>query len=195
MATIDYEKKYKEALEKARQLCAYPTTKPFTSDLQDLFPELRELDGEKIRKEIIEYIKTGTYHKDWIAWIEKQQNPVGFNIGDEITVNGQVCRVVAIDKDAWSEEDINHVKSILSTIECCKDQFPNSQAVVEAYNADIDWLKNLRPQSQWKPSDLPHWKKSTLPNDNTTGFNSDYFCHNGYNINYKELFEKLPKDD
>ena len=51
----------------------------------------------------------------------------------------------------WSEEDENHVKSILSTIECCKAQFPNAQAVIEAYNADIDWLKSLRPQSQWKP--------------------------------------------
>ena len=53
----------------------------------------------------------------------------------------------------WSEEDKNHVKSILSTIECCKAQFPNSQAVVEAYNADIEWLKSLRPQATWKPSD------------------------------------------
>ena len=49
--------------------------------------------------------------------------------------------------------------------------------------------------NRWKPNDLPHWKKSTLPNDNTTGFNSDYFCYKGYYINYKELFEKLPKDD
>ena len=47
-------------------------------------------------------------------------------------------------KPAWSEEDENHVKSILSTIECCKAQFPNAQAVVEAYNADIEWLKSLK---------------------------------------------------
>jgi hypothetical protein len=57
------------------------------------------------------------------------------------------------------------------------------------------WQRVEYPQTTWKPSDLPHWKKSTLPNDNTTGFNSDYFCHKGYCINYKELFEKLPKDD
>lgn len=35
-------KRYDKALEKARQLCAYPTSKPFISDLQDLFPELVE---------------------------------------------------------------------------------------------------------------------------------------------------------
>ena len=65
-------KRYEEALEKARQLCTYPTTKPFISDLQDLFPELAESEDEMTRKEIIQYIKIGTYHKDWIAWLEKQ---------------------------------------------------------------------------------------------------------------------------
>lgn len=69
--------RYDEALEKARQLCVYPTTKPFISDLQDLFPELKEeQEDEKIRKEIIDYIKTGTYHKSWIAWLEKQKDCV-----------------------------------------------------------------------------------------------------------------------
>ena len=38
-----------------------------------IFPELKENEDEKIRKEIIEYIKTGTYHKNWIAWLEKQK--------------------------------------------------------------------------------------------------------------------------
>ena len=36
--------------------------------------ELKEPHDERIRKEIIEYIKTGTYHKDWIAWLEKQES-------------------------------------------------------------------------------------------------------------------------
>ena len=34
--------RYDEALEKARKLCAYPTTKPFISDLQEIFPELNQ---------------------------------------------------------------------------------------------------------------------------------------------------------
>ena len=40
--------------------------------LEKLFPEFKESDDERIKREIIEYIKTGTYHKDWIAWLEKQ---------------------------------------------------------------------------------------------------------------------------
>ena len=81
---MDYEKKYKETLEKARQLCAYPTTKPFISDLQDLFPELKESEDEKIRKALLEHIvridsevPLGAYHRinnvdnsEIIAWLE-----------------------------------------------------------------------------------------------------------------------------
>ena len=115
----------------------------------DIFPELKESEDERIRKKLIDYFKgflegnEDTYKvgggvtwegldvKDVIAWLEKK--------GEQ--------------KPAWSEEDGNHVKSILSTIECCKAQFLNSPAVVEAYNADIEWLKSLRPQNTWKPSD------------------------------------------
>lgn len=79
----NFEKKYKEALEKARQLCVYPTTKPFISDLQDLFPELKKdkgSDDERIRKEIVSAINIycSEYHRgtkvrnDMLAWLEKQ---------------------------------------------------------------------------------------------------------------------------
>ena len=81
---MDYEQKYKEALEKARQLCAYPTTKPFISDLQDIFPELKESEDRKMIKWLIEAINFvledgRVFHnkvideaKDAIAWLEKQ---------------------------------------------------------------------------------------------------------------------------
>ena len=61
--------------------------------------------------------------------------------------------------DAWSEEDGNHFKSILSTIECCKAQFPNSPSVVKAYNADVEWLKSIKnrvqsqPRQEWSEED------------------------------------------
>lgn len=75
---MDYEKKYKEALERARQLCAYPTTKPFISDLQDLFPELAESEDERIRKEIIDLVRHSVNSmpadrfNERITWLEKQ---------------------------------------------------------------------------------------------------------------------------
>ncbi len=56
-------------------------------------------------------------------------------------------------KLAWSEEDNEYIKSIISTIECSKAQFPNSPAVLEAYNSDLIWLKSLKDRCTWKPSE------------------------------------------
>lgn len=79
---MDYEQKYKEALEKARQLCLYPTTRPFINDLQNLFPELRESEDEKVRKGLVKAV-SGTFEgnklfgtdvtrEEALAWLEKQ---------------------------------------------------------------------------------------------------------------------------
>ena len=75
-------KRYDKALEKARQLCVYPTSKSFISDLQDLFPELKESEDEKIRKNIINWLKNiegqtipiNEYNAA-VAYLEKQGTP------------------------------------------------------------------------------------------------------------------------
>lgn len=86
MTTEEKAKAYDEALKKARQLCAYPTTKSFISDLQDLFPELAESEDEKVRKELIKHLKESSdwkedevipvknpsYYRQWASWLEKQ---------------------------------------------------------------------------------------------------------------------------
>ena len=79
---MDYEKKYKSALKKL---------KPKMNDINDIiisredigeiFPELKESDGERIRKEIINYFRCQskdepyrkTTHEKWIAWLEKHK--------------------------------------------------------------------------------------------------------------------------
>ena len=74
---MDYEKKYKEALERARgfynnEECRVGMT---PIDLEVIFPELRENEEEKIRKGIISTLKfanhNGIYDK-YIEWLEKQ---------------------------------------------------------------------------------------------------------------------------
>lgn len=104
-------KRYDEALGKARQLCDYPTSKPFISDLQDLFPELKESEDEQIRKEdedirkwLISQLEIKSDMNNScelelmilksIAWLEKQgkQNvdkvEPKFKVGDWIVFNG-----------------------------------------------------------------------------------------------------------
>lgn len=108
--------------------------------LESLFPELAESDDERIRKALIKFFALsddnadhqccGVHYKDIVAWLEKQEyKPI-----------------------EWSEEDKAHIDSLLKRLEgMCK---PDATFISTefAISEDEDWLKSLRPQSQWKPS-------------------------------------------
>jgi len=77
---------YKEKLEEAKRL--YETA---NSDqkyvLETLFPELKEAEDERIRKEIIEFLQLPhpqfvgkRNHEKWIDWLEKQGEKKSGNI-------------------------------------------------------------------------------------------------------------------
>lgn len=73
---MDYEKKYKEALERAKELSKTTTG----ANYEYIFPELAESKGEKIRKilygwvsaESDETFKEGFSKGEILAWLEKQ---------------------------------------------------------------------------------------------------------------------------
>ena len=75
---MDYEKKYKEALERAKQFSETPYLKDSKGIVEYIFPELAESEEERIRKNIIATIHL--YYgepleeeaKEMIAWLEKQ---------------------------------------------------------------------------------------------------------------------------
>jgi hypothetical protein len=58
-----------------------------------------------------------------------------------------------VQKSAWSEEDEERVKNILSVldVQMCWDGATGKKE--NPYQKEIDWLKSLRPQNTWKPSD------------------------------------------
>ena len=62
----------KEAMKILKDFHDKSTLLSVRTALDTIIPELKESEREKIRKEIIEYIKTGTYHKNWVAWLENQ---------------------------------------------------------------------------------------------------------------------------
>lgn len=83
---MDYEKKYKEALERAKSALNDETISNNTiAYLQDIFPELKESEDARIRGEIIATIHL--YYgepieeeaKRMIDWLEKQKEPVEIN--------------------------------------------------------------------------------------------------------------------
>ena len=175
----DYEKKYKEALERAKKY----RLKEDLIITQDIFPELKESEDERIRKEIISAIKEDwPGHTDWIAWIEKQeQKPTELAKGEDYGIDGlyaaidilqqtlgkvdgyqsddgileHKCAISAVKKlyeqkpAAWSEEDEEMIRSIFLGIEAYSPSiiYGNGKEKV------LNWLKSLRPQNTWKPSD------------------------------------------
>lgn len=81
---MDYEKKYKEALEKAKEfyaLCEKCGAKDTVDFLEDSFPELKESEDEKVEKAIFGMVYDSDNElwssydvskSDVLAWLEKQ---------------------------------------------------------------------------------------------------------------------------
>lgn len=75
---MDYEKKYKEALERAKDILkGYNPKEGSKATVNYIFPELHESEDERIRKRIIQAIKIREkeMNEEWsdeIAWLEKQ---------------------------------------------------------------------------------------------------------------------------
>jgi len=81
---MDYEKLYKESLKAVKELIQINPSDEGIQNWADVhFPELKESEDEKIRKELLEhcknqakpYIRTGNkcpQIQSWIAWLEKQ---------------------------------------------------------------------------------------------------------------------------
>ena len=74
----DYKKMYEDALNKAMNLTVSNNISALAAG--EIFPELKESEDDRIRKEIIAYLdvqnvlakgKDGDF-KEWIAWLEKQ---------------------------------------------------------------------------------------------------------------------------
>lgn len=78
---MDYEKKYKDALEFFKHI--YPNIGgELKEQIENLFPELKENEDERVRKAILGYLTImwgnsqddvcGVHVEDAIAWLEKQ---------------------------------------------------------------------------------------------------------------------------
>lgn len=80
---MDYEQKYKEALEKARKKIENSRNIEMVSFIEDAFSELKESKDEKIKKELIKWMNDFPdeiwrfiYKKDIIAWLEKHDENI-----------------------------------------------------------------------------------------------------------------------
>lgn len=175
---MNYEKKYKEALEWARKVMQGKVG--FVLDeVLEKFPELQESEDEEIRKFLIQMAQNGHGgDKDWwnkcVAWLEKQElksNPysgVSFNYngntwgmcardnGVDILFNRKLIQHISDEKQGeqkpWSEEDEKHFSWLIEHL--------NQSAGL--YDNLIIWLKSLKDRVQPQPK--KEWYKEAENN-------------------------------
>ena len=78
-------KAYDKALERAKELIA----KGYDVLMPELFPELKESEDEKTRKEIVGYLKRNL-RLEWAAWLERQgeKKPIEEVNGEDYGIDG-----------------------------------------------------------------------------------------------------------
>ena len=139
---MDYKEKYEEALERAKKWYFAPNSNKIPTFanrvIKEIFPELKESEDERIRKQIKAFIKsrgsqiTQSKTDAWLAWLEKQgeQKPTEWSNEDEEKLI--MCCKFLRDASVCIDYDVPHKEDI----EKC-----------------FQWLKSLRPQNHWKPSE------------------------------------------
>ena len=157
MATIEKEK----ALDVVRQMVADGQVSQEVAE--KYFPELKESDDEKMMKSIIENLKGNMYRTDGdydllnkqIAWLKKQGEPTN-----------------------WSEED---EKCLRLSTDIIDSALRAGFCVQLDRDRCVDWIKSIRHQLQWKPSEE---QMETL----------EYYMHTLFATNHKEVLFGLYND-
>lgn len=149
MTQEDKAEAYSKAVEKAKQEYSITTSEDRKQWLEELFPELRESEDERIRKEILNYIDKATGCKRWVAWLEKQ--------GEQKSFDYENANIPQKDS-TWGEEDkhwrqkvidfMNHPDLIKATPTLAKDT--------------INWLKSLKDRVQ--PQSKQEWSEEDESN-------------------------------
>lgn len=177
---MDYEQKYKEALERAKAL--YAKDAPDSLHLETIFPELKESEDERIKETIIRMLYVhdeNSYHFDYIskekclAWLEKQseQKPAEWSEEDEyyqyVLTNecvGKTGKENAINwlkslkdrvhpkQDVMSKDEFAHTVGYLVQDVVANEHMPEGEKQPTKYFVEKYYSK-LRPQPKWKPSE------------------------------------------
>lgn len=125
---MNYEKKYKEALEKAKDMLSNKEVRQ--EDMEYLFPELKESEDEKIRKWIrkeleskyvVNNLVNNVMADKALAWLEKQGVQPRYNIGDILC--DKLC--TTLNKEAQPNMEIVDIQNGMYI--CDKGSFPVSQ--------------------------------------------------------------------
>lgn len=206
----NYEQKYKEAFERAKELHdKHPLGEPPTWTIcEQIFPELKESEGEKIRKECIELIASIRTSSDsyygfkqnekktrCIKWLENQK-PVEWSEEDKEMISDLIDLLNGGKTTIPTKTYINWLNVIKNRAHLQpkqgwdeKDEKIREGLInmlsqdKEIHGAEINWLKSLRP-NHWKPS------KEQMEALETTIYISNF----GLDIDRLRMLESLYND-
>ena len=168
---MDYENKHKEEIIRATQLweCGDITRE----NLEYIFPELVESEDEKIRKELIKFVKVNIPNEErYIAWLEKQGDKAvishKFNVGDWIISKwGGIYQIKEVMSGSYNLLCTNNAEEINSIT-----QVDNNSRLL-----CIGDIKKLEKQCEQKPA--VDWQPSKV----------DGKIHNIYNSGVEPRFK------
>ena len=165
---MDYKEKYEQALERAK----YYHDRDNIQFLENIFPELCESDDERIRKELISFVRgmlschdkpnaeRDEKYESWIAWLEKECEKDKFIEKELECIKGYredaIKRLEELEKQGeqkpaeWSEDDERLFQIVIDILD--RENHLGNISHTDLI-ACVKKLKSLRPQSQWKPSD------------------------------------------
>lgn len=128
---MDYKEKYEQALERARMINNGEDVdvEAGTTTCEYIFPELKESEDERIRKELIGFLQlphpqfVGERKQEkWIAWLEKQ--------GEKKPIE-------------WSEEDDIIFDEVINNLHNYIFKSDNTYSYIDC-DKHITWLKSLK---------------------------------------------------
>ena len=158
---MNYENKYNNALEKLQEALAPKDGREISGltreRIESIFPELKESEDERIRKEIIATIHL--YYgepledeaKEMISWLEKQGNKPQGKSALEAIKEEKVDNANKVETNsAWSEEDEKNLKRVIWYIE-------NPALNVIKDTMLSEWLKSIKGRIQ--PQQKQEWSE------------------------------------
>ena len=135
---MDYEKKYKQALEKAKSFnkrwqCVGATNSELAlKELKEIFPELRGDEDEKIRKGLIEFVKSRLAgfpeYDEYLAWLEKQGEQPSAIRWYDVSLIPQEMEELLVE---WDSEDATWHEIAFYHAICLKSRVSRSQHLIQ----------------------------------------------------------------
>lgn len=181
---MNYEKAYKEAIEIAREINNEQQAQPFNI-MTRVFPELKESEDEKIRKDLINYFNGAALEhreEEVLAWLEKQGTSYTKKDVDDAYLEGVTNTKNEIEKQYEANYQIR--KDIATFIFNYRGDIKDRAKWIDYLGIKVSFVEK---QGEQKPVVTPKFKVGDTIKELETGnlFYVNSVEDFGYTLHYK----------